>query len=66
MRDTNDLHGNRIVCFTICLRGMRVPGVQFAIENEGGKKLDDVEDYEEQKQHIIDMLRWVTPLCSGG
>ncbi len=31
--------------------------VQFAIENEGGKKLADVENYEEAKQNIIDVLR---------
>ena len=31
--------------------------LKFAIEDEGGKKLEDVEDYDAQKQGIIDRLR---------
>ena len=42
----------------ICTQPLDVHrGVQFAIEIEGKKNLEDVENYEEQKEKIIEMLR---------
>jgi hypothetical protein len=32
--------------------------LQFAIVQEGGKKFEDVENYDEAKQNLIDLLRY--------